>query len=630
MTGSVDDLPDGAAPMAPGMRTRVGEATRTLLGPLWTTTFRDPVRTGRLRLDGLSGPERQLAKAGLVTLVLLLGSLLFVDAWRSGTLLHLAIATEPRFVPEGLLPVTLVALYLGLLLVVWGALDAAPSVRLVVAFLYAAAVGSLGAPATFEVSDAWILRHGDTVVRVAFWVPVAALVLSALVSRVRSLARWTTPVLRTLCLLAFAAMAVAQLWMHVEFTDEGFQGAIQSLVHSGFTSIDGLLIPLVFLAALAVIDFATDVSTSLAEPVGRASARWLNVVRGLLVTLLAVKLWVELVAERDYWAAYLLRQQQAVVFTVGVLAFLAAVTWAVSRLAPAGTESDVDEAKERLVLGGAILLAASVLVGVLLIGLGELVLATFRQTWAAEAADLYPVSGMSQAVPILGSLLAIVAGIVLVRRGWARLEPGYSRELGCGLVVVGAWNLVMHVIAALDVNWGFSYRAVDLVVTVAVAVWLVVRWRRLDLAEASLLLAVLLFSWLVMSRGDYISYVGSLLGLPVIVVVVFGILYTLVSGAGFTTESSKRLPRESRTLMFIGYLLLSVTILHWLEAIHEPSIADLNSYAAFYFLGIPMTAWLLARRIVPRRSGADRGLSEAQAADLRGPTSTTPSSTLTS
>jgi hypothetical protein len=258
------------------------------------------------------------------------------------------------------------------------------------------------------------------------------------------------------------------------------------------------------------------------------------------------------------------------------------------------------------------------------------VLSMSHETWALDLADDYPVSGMSQAVPIFGGLLAVVLGARLARRGWSRLPPGYARELGTGLVVIGSWVALMHVVAWLDLNYGFSYRAIDLMVTLAVAVWLVVRWWRLDLAQASLMLAVLLFSWLVTSRGDYISYAGSLLGLPAIVVLVFGILYTLVSGSGFTTESSPRLPREARTLMFVGYLLLSVTIVHWYEAIHVESLADSLAYAAFYFLGLPLAAWLLARRIVPRRTGTGDSDGQDQAADLRGPTSTTPSSTLTS
>ena len=187
------------------------DGVRTTLGPLWVTTFRDPVRTGRLRLDGLSRPERLLARCGLVTMVLLLASLLFGELWRRRDLLALTILDEPRFVPDGLVPVTLVAFFLAMALIVWGALDAAPVVRVTVAALYLVTVAILGFPAVFEVSDSWWLKHGGLVVRVGYWTPFAALVLSALLSllpaRVTARLRWTTAVLRVLCLLGFAAMA---------------------------------------------------------------------------------------------------------------------------------------------------------------------------------------------------------------------------------------------------------------------------------------------------------------------------------------------------------------------------------------------------------------------------------------
>jgi hypothetical protein len=180
------------------------------------------------------------------------------------------------------------------------------------------------------------------------------------------------------------------------------------------------------------------------------------------------------------------------------------------------------------------------------------------------------------------------------------LGPQRSRELGSGLLLLGAWNLPAWIDAATDLSWGFSYQTIDVTVALVALGWLLVRWRRVDTREVSLVLAVVLFSWLVISRGDYLSFLGGLLGLPGVVVLVFGILYTLLSGAGFTTESSRRLPRESRTLMFVGYLLLSVTILNWLEVIHEPQ-SPLFATSAFYFLGLPLAAWLLIRRVVPRQ-----------------------------
>lgn len=577
---------------------------RTTLGPLWVTTFRDPVRTGRLRLDGLSGPERLLARCGLVTMVLLLGSLLFGDLWRRGDLLPLTILDDPLFVPDGLVPVTLVAFFLALALIVWGALDASPAVRVIVAALYLVTVSILGFPTVFEVSDSWWLAHGGLMLRIGFWTPCGALVLSALLSllpgRVTARLGWTTAVLRALSLLGFAAMVVAHLGMDLAFSDAGFRGNVQSLIHSGFASVNGLLIPLVFITAVAIVDFATDVSTSLAEPVRSAPARLLTWLKAALLAVILVKLWFAVVRRLDYWSTVLAHQPVAVIRTALVLVLMAGVAAYVLRTAPAGSDADVDEVKERLTMTGSFVLSSAVLGALVLLGLAQLILTITEDGWAVEYVDKYPVDMLSDVIPIVASVLCLGFGIRLLRTGSERLGPQRSRELGSGLLILGAWNLPAWIDAATDLSWGFSYPTIDVGVTLVALGWLLARWRRVDTGEVSLLLAVVVFSWLVISRGDYLSFLGGLLGLPAVVVVVFGILYTLLSGSGFTTESSTRLPRESRTLMFVGYLLLSVTILNWLEVIHEPQ-SPLYATSAFYFLGLPLAVWLLVRRVVPRQ-----------------------------
>ena len=603
MTDASVDVSTGGRPRPIAERLR--HVASALLGPLWVRTFRDPVRHGRLRLDGLSWGERQLARVGLVTLVLLLGSMLFVDVWRRGTLLDLTFDQQPIFVPEGLVPVTLTAFLVALLLIVWGALDAAPSVRVVVALTYVGTVAMLGAPTVINLSDSWILEHGVTVVRIAFGVPAAALVISAAAAARGREPKWLVPVLRGLCLLAFATMLACLLWMHVEYTNAGFQSGVQLTVHSGFTTIDGLLVPMVILASVAVVDFASDVSTSLSEPAAKARAPLLNLARAAVLVVIALKLWFEVVSQLDYWAAYLARQPGSVVRTVVMIGLLVSAAVLVNRMAPPQGEGDVDEAKERLTLVGAAVVSLVGMVGVLLIGFGEMVFSLTREAWLLDLVDHYPVGTLSTWIPLVASALAIPAGLVLLRGGWHRLRPGMSRELGSGMVVLGVWNLQAWAVTATGVPWGFSYPTVDVLVTTGVLLWVALRWRSLGLEQAALALAVLLFSWLVMSRGDYISYLGGLLGLPGVVVVVFGVLYTLASGSGFTSDSSRRLPREARMLMFTGYLLLSVVILHWLEAVHLPA-SDQESTYGFYFLAIPLAAWLLARRIIPRSHFADQ------------------------
>jgi hypothetical protein len=118
---------------------------------------------------------------------------------------------------------------------------------------------------------------------------------------------------------------------------------------------------------------------------------------------------------------------------------------------------------------------------------------------------------------------------------------------------------------------------------------------------------VLVFSWLVTSRGDYLSFAGGLIGLSTIVVLAFGIMWTLLSGSSFTSGSGRWLPQPARPLLFTGYVLFSVAILNWNETTHTAT-SDIDALTAYYFLGLPLAAWLLGRRVIvrPPPSSADR------------------------
>jgi hypothetical protein len=59
-------------------------------------------------------------------------------------------------------------------------------------------------------------------------------------------------------------------------------------------------------------------------------------------------------------------------------------------------------------------------------------------------------------------------------------------------------------------------------------------------------------------------------------------------------------PCCSSQLLFLGYLLLSVVVLHWDEVTHAFTGSDSDGLVGYYFLGIPIAAWLLGRHVVRR------------------------------
>jgi hypothetical protein len=586
--------------------TKLRRVLVVLFGPLWVRTFRDPVREGHLRLDRLSAAERQLARCGLVLLALLLGSVLFAQDWRGGTLLQLTGENALRFVPVGVLPITLLGFFLGWALLCWGAVDASPGVRVFVGALFL----TTGSLLTFA-SDSglgegsWVLDHGPTLIRVGYLAVPAALLLSALlhpVVRGRPRGRTaTTTALRVVLLVALLLQYGTLLWAHVAAEREGFLPVVPAMLDGTITQFTAVLLPLVYVAAISVIDFALDVSTSLTEPARVLSRRWLRV---LLVGVLAMKVLVQVVRDRDSWAALLTYQPQAFVLTVVsvvVLVLLVAVATRFPR------SDDYVLAKERTMYGSSFVLATPYLLNLVGVGAAFFMLGQFHSTLANGLIEGSFYSWLGTDGLAIVAALVTVAGVVLMRRA----AGGFGDELGSALFVVGGWCFLQLMLQVFHVEAGFSYPTVDLVATAGVLLVLVLRWRTLSPAALVAMVTVLVFSWLVVSRGDYISFVGGLVGLPGILVVVFGVVLTLASGSAFASESSRRLPAEARPLLFVGYLLLSVVILSWVTVTHEPG-SDPDSLAGFFFLGIPMAAWLAGRRIFPRDEPAPEASPESR------------------
>ena len=584
------------AEAAPVKRVSLVARTRRILtvlfGPLWVRTFRDPVREGHLRLDSLSAAEKLLARCGLVLLAVLLGSVLFSDVWRTGTLYQLTGENSLRFVPIAVFPVALLGLFLAWSIVFWGALDAGPLVRVVVAVLFLAtesglAIGSVGGLGF----GPWILEHGARVIQVGYYVAPGALIASALLHPlVRQRARLSavvTAMLRVVVLLALLVLFGAILWAHLEADRLGYPIPMPGSLDLSVTSINAFLIPLVYVAAITVIDFALDVSSSLTEPTRVLSRRWLLLV---LVLVLAAKVLFQVVLEWDSWTALLTYQPAAFIRTVVSIVLLAALVAVVTRFAPS---EDYVVAKERAIYGSSFVLATPYLLSVFGTGVAIYLITQWQTDVGSRVNDAIPYVWMADWGIVIAAAIAVLAGLALMRRS----KGGFGDELGSALVVVGGWVGCQTLLAQLDLAYGFSYPTVDLVITAGVLVVLLVRWRSVRPATLVMLTTLLVFSWLVMSRGDYISFIGGLVGLPGILVVVFGVVLTLASGSAFASQGSKRLPTEARPLLFVGYLLLSVVILFWVEVTHEPG-QDLDSLAAFYFLGIPMAFWLAARRIV--------------------------------
>ena len=71
-------------------------------------------------------------------------------------------------------------------------------------------------------------------------------------------------------------------------------------------------------------------------------------------------------------------------------------------------------------------------------------------------------------------------------------------------------------------------------------------------------------------------------------------------------------------LMFVGYLIFSVTILHWTETSHSTDFSSLFGYGGFKYLGVPWAAWILGRRLIDLDDRIDAVEAEEDALEAAG------------
>lgn len=567
------------------MNERFGDRLRAVGRPLWVSIVRDPVEEGHLRLKGMHPFVRWVAIVGIMLLSYLLVSVLFIDRWRANDLMFLdAIEDRPEFAPAGMVPVTLLAFAVAWLTMMWGALHSGAAVRIVAALGFLLINAGMGDAAAFEASDALALSLGPTVIKACYFGAPGLLVLSCLVPG----GRWrrARPLFLGATAVAVIGLFAGHLWVHVAFTEAGFEAQTASLLSSVIRDLEGLLTPLVFASGLLIIDFALDVGegTGLA---GRAIAG--TVAKVLLVGVIVVKLWVEFLSHIPEWVDFAALRPSAVIRTlVSLVVLVVAIRW----IRSLAESNRFKRNKEALLYGSSFVLAIPTLISMLVVSFG---LFMIRQV-DASAYDLirgFPSLAVSEWGRWIAAIGGIIAGFLLLRLG----APA-RREIGAGILLMGAWILPVQIAGAADWSWGFDYQLFDIGVTVAVGAWVAYRWRSLEAFEIVGLLAVVVFSWLVMSRGDFISFAGEWFGFPAVVVVVIGIALSAIMDSVFTGRSSARLPQSGRSLMWIGYLIMSVTILHWLNAVHTVDRSDRLIDLSYFYLGIPLAAWLAARSLL--------------------------------
>ncbi len=539
------------------------------------------VRAGAIDLRRFDRGLRTLAIVALGLLGCFLLGTLFGDTLRvSGPLIMLendSTATRPLLVPLLAVPLTFVGLIIGWSMLLAGAATAGRAIRWTVLVIYML-VGVAPLAANFQIS-----LLGPLPLLAAAGVLLALLALYAVqpLLRLGPVWRWIMFVFlhTTLTLLALGGAANLQ----TRFSSDMTTTLANSLVQAQFFFI----VPFLVLAGLGWAEFALDVTHWTEEATALRAGDLLLAL--LLLALLGGRTIMTITSgtAEPAWGAW----AGALVLLVGLVL--------IARVRPA--------APTPLPRWPLIVLALA-LPGLLLVLLGiaqvafavVLILPVTLGAQAQSNAIAGLTSRVTAAIVALQPLDLGLVGAVIAAIGWRRAHATLARF---GLIV--AWGALLgwftqdgYLPGALQ----YEYAHVDQILTPVLfgltLLWLargqLTRARALDLLSIGVLLALL-------NQTAFLDNPFSpVFGFAGVGFLVFGIVWNVVTAGGnFINRDTPRLASSARLLLYLGYVLLSVAVVHWYVASHniesQLTQARLNE-SGFLKIGLPLIYLALIER----------------------------------
>lgn len=555
-----------------------------LVAVLWAISFgavRDFVwadlRTGMIDLRGLSRVTRGLVLMGFALLFATIGVLLFNDLWRERfSLVPMSVATPGR---GALLPVALVPATLFLLAVAWsfaltGALHSHAVIRLGVLLLYVfAAAQWTGAGAGFGTVATLVLGAAL----------VAAVPLFFLLRR-RSQPR--PAVEFTILLLLIAATFGSAQVRAVESWRLTAIPLVLASLSSNVLSLSSLTLPLLMLIGVEIAGFTRHAAGWASYAAVSRLPGW--ALRGLLLLVLGWRLRdVSLETLAAVEKSSLAEEVLAYAGALGVLVIVGLVWWLVTHVRGPGSEPSLDvdqvaETAERHALPLILAYHALALVTFVVLDfaatlpttgyiVAQLGMAPTADSLAMELANqLSKSSDLFNRVMdpwhLLLEGLAVVAAIWLARRG--------RRALALYLGLFGAITLWLEGTQPGRPLARLTWRGSTpedfwwvLLFTLVAVVWFL--RGRLTTERAGRLLFLVLITAL-LRQTDFIENPFSpFLAFAGVGFIAFGVVWDAVTAGSWANVSTPGLPRVSRIFLYLGYVLLTVTIVNWALAVHD-------------------------------------------------------------
>ncbi|HEX2092648.1 MAG TPA: hypothetical protein VHG28_09615 [Longimicrobiaceae bacterium] len=538
------------------------------------------LRQGMIDLRGLSRSTRALVWIGFTLLGAMLLALLFNDVWRAASPLvpmnaSLATAGRGSMLPVALIPTTLFLVALAWSFALTGALHARRPIRLGVLGVYllsgAGWVNSDTSLASYLIGAA---GGRDLLPLLAGWALLAAVPLYFHLRRdAEARPAREFPVLLT---LVSAVFLLAQAG-HMESWRSMGMPVLMGMLEMNVAAMQGLVMPLLLLIGVDIAAFTHHASGWAAGIATGGTAR--GVPQAILLGAVAWRV-SQVVGELLERVATDGVRSEALQYAgaLGIPLLALGVWWAVTRVRaalpedqPASAEGILEEAERYAV---PLILA---FIGVQLMG-SALVL-------VAQALPITPLTAVVQSIAtglsgvlnrfvttpwhLVINATALVLAVRMVRRG--------RRSLALYLGIFGAahlWYEATHPgrpLAALgwrggepeDFWWTLSIAAITLA-------W-VVRGR-LTRERSVALLGLVTMTWL-LRQTDLLDdpYSPLFFGYSGIGFLAFGILWDVLTAGSWANRETDGLPRVSRVLMYVGYVLLTVTVVNWALTSHDLS-----------------------------------------------------------
>jgi hypothetical protein len=485
-----------------------------------------------------------------------------------------------------------------------GALHVRKPLRIAALFVYLAVAGEFADSArTVGTSDAWqrtLILYSLLAVPVFFAI------------------RWRgrpRPFFEFCVLFVLVTATLTLCQAQIVHAEREFGGV--SLSFTELASIVGsiaiLALPFLFFIGIDIAEFGFRASEWTVEIARSKIARWAPAVLLAVMALTRVGTIVAQARTRfDTHNAGTVFLAYAGAF--GVIAIAGFAWWVVSRLQPQSMDAEeLPEEGRRLGIPLVLLFLGPLVLSQLLVLLtrtaitANLPLVTNRTTLTTLDLANYVNDHATDYRAIAGVICLGIAGW-LARRGRAAAALFVAAVGG-----VAVWTFASSDGQWFDAfgQWTIEHQYIDGVVTLALVVLTVV-WavrRQLTPTRISGLAFLFVLTWL-LGHLDFLSDPFSVqFAAAASVVLVFGIIFDTLTVGSWANVDSHALPRTSRLLVYLGYVVFTLVLVNFAQATHDLAqqnlFTGLGAQLGFQLLGRPMLLAVVAVVVAGLARGRD-------------------------